>query len=148
MKSIKRITLDELATTMPEIPESEQISFFGGETLYFNSVYQVINYFSCYSADPNWVEKAIYTMADGTYVVYTNESLNTHNYCMHNIQAGINNYAGHYYFNFKEIVAIAHTHRLSSNPSQIDYDISDATGLPCSIYYNNSFHCYANCNNY
>lgn len=105
---------------------------------FFNESYsdmnELIGHIYNWTLSPDYVEVNILAFSDGTYAVVQTEGSTAHET---SIELTVVNNT--YYYAGKQVVAIAHTHRDSSNPSQTDLD----SRLPyCEnyIYYNGAFH--------
>lgn len=108
---------------------------------FFNESYsnmnELVGHLYNWTQSSDYVEVHILTFSDGTYTVVETTGNTANSASMYGLVLDTTN--NKYYYNGKQVVGIAHTHRNSSNPSQTDLNYR----LPyCenSIYYNGSFH--------
>ena len=102
----------------------------------YNNMNELVGHLYNWALSSDYVEVHILTFSDGTYTVVEPSGNTAHSASLYGLMLDTTNKK--YYYNGNQVVAIAHTHRNSSNPSQTDLD----NRLPyCenAIYYNGSF---------
>ena len=101
-----------------------------------NNMNELVGHLYNWALSSDYVEVHILTFSDGTYTVVETSGNTANSASLYGLMLDTTNKK--YYYNGNQVVAIAHTHRNSSNPSQTDLD----NRLPyCenAIYYNGSF---------
>lgn len=102
----------------------------------YNNMNELVGHLYNWALSSDYVEVHILTFSDGTYTVVETSGNTANSASLYGLMLDTTNKK--YYYNGNQVVAIAHTHRNSSNPSQTDLD----NRLPyCenAIYYNGSF---------
>ena len=140
MKSIKKITFDELERTMSIIQKTEQMNYLGegGTTYHFNNEQELYNFLN------NWSSTEIQYVgfSDGTFAAYHDDQ-NT--YTQSHIQ--ITKQGGSFYFNGRQIIERGHLHHVSSDASDSDRAFACQVTVPSYIFYQGGYYNYS-CNNY
>lgn len=109
---------------------------------FFNESYsnmnELVGHLYNWALSSDYVEVHILKFSDGTYTVVQTSGNSANRANLELMHDTTNN---KYYYNGKQVVFKAHTHRNSFNPSPTDLD-NKLPGCDNAIYYNGSFHYY------